>query len=160
MAKQKMTELVRELMEGFTADSGIGLWDVEFVKEGRDRFLRVYIDRQPENGEERYVSTDDCELVSRYLSEKLDELDPVEENYYLEVSSPGMDRALTRPEHFARFAGHEIEISLYRALDGRKKYSGVLEGLEGDTVAFTDADGARREIKLADTAKIRLAVVF
>ena len=83
--------MIEEIGAGFLEESGLELYNVEFVKEGRDWFLRVYIDKLSPS-EEEYVSTDDCEKVSRFLSDQLDRLDLIEQNYYLEVSSPGMDR--------------------------------------------------------------------
>ena len=101
MAKKKITEIVEEITAEFLAENGLELYNSEFVKEGKDWFLRLYIDRltgedtaEAEEENEQYVSTDDCEKVSRYLSDELDRLDPIEQNYYLEVSSPGLDREL------------------------------------------------------------------
>lgn len=87
MAKKKIKELVEEISAGFMAENGLEIYNVEFIKEAKDWFLRVYIDKR-EGSEEEYVSTEDCEKVSRFLSEELDRLDPIEQNYYLEVSSP------------------------------------------------------------------------
>ena len=95
MAEVKITELAETILSEFLSQNKLELYNVEFVKEGKDRFLRVYIDKA-QDAEDEYVDTDDCELVSRYLSEKLDEEDPIEDNYYLEVSSPGLERTLFR----------------------------------------------------------------
>ena len=121
MAKKKITVLADELLSGFLQEEGLELYHSEFVKEGRDWFLRIYIDK-PEG--EGYIGTEDCEKVSRFLSEKLDEADPVEQNYYLEVSSPGMDRELIKPEHYRRYVGSEVEIRLYKARTAQKIYKG------------------------------------
>ena len=86
MAKIRIKELVAEELAGFLGENGLELYNVEFIKEGKDWFLRVYIDRTDDSS--GGISTDDCEKVSRYLSARLDELDPIEQNYYLEVSSP------------------------------------------------------------------------
>lgn len=112
MAKKKIKEIIEEIAFDFMTDNGLELYNVEFLKEGRDWFLRVYIDKQ--GAEDDYVDTDDCEKVSRLLSEKLDELDPIEQNYYLEVSSPGMDRELLTPKHFEKFTGKLVEVKLYK----------------------------------------------
>ena len=93
MAKKKITEIVAEELDGFLRENGYELYNIEFVKEASDRILRVYIDWK-QDGEVRYIGTDDCEKVSRYLSKRLDELDPIEGSYLLEVSSPGIDRTL------------------------------------------------------------------
>ena len=148
--------MVAAELEGFLSENGYELYNVEFVKEGRDWFLRVYIDL-PDPDE--YVGTEDCEKVSRYLSEVLDEKDPIAQNYYLEVSSPGMDRALIRDEDYDRYAGRQVEVSLYSAINGRKKLEGTLKGLEGDEIVITDDSG---EIRLPreKVAKTKLAVIF
>ena len=139
MAKKKITEVVAELAGEFLAENGYELYNTEYVKEGRDWFLRVYIDKvqAAEQEEQSYISTEDCEKVSRFLSEKLDEADPIEQNYYLEVSSPGMDRPLVRPEHYERYVGEEVEIRLYKAMDGVKNIQGVLEGFDRENSVAT-----------------------
>ena len=123
----KVTELAAELAEPIVQAAGCTLWDVEYVKEAGTWFLRVYIDK--EGG----VSINDCEAVSRPLSDKLDESDPIEGSYTLEVSSAGADRVLKKPEHFRQFTGAEVEVRLYRPREGRKDFVGVLQGwTEGD----------------------------
>ena len=110
----KVVSLVEDLVKDFLKENDLYLWDCEFVKEGRDWFLRLYVDRT--DGE--YVSTDDCEKVSRFLSAEMDERDPIEQNYYLEVSSPGMDRELIKPEHFRACLGQEVEVRTYVPIKG------------------------------------------
>ena len=153
------------------------MYHSEFVKEGSDWFLRVYIDFKPENGAgERYVSTDDCEKVSRFLSEAMDQADPIEQNYYLEVSSPGMDRPLLKAEHWRRYIGCQVEVRLYRGKDGTKNITGTLDSFddapkagganEADApkadprVTITDENGKVWELALSEIAKARLAVIF
>jgi len=168
MAKKKITDVVTELAGDFLAENGYELYNTEFVKEGRDWFLRVYVDlaqpakeSQADGEEPRYISTEDCEKVSRFLSEKLDEADPIEQNYYLEVSSPGLDRPLIKPEHYARYVGEEVEVKLYKAIDGVKNLQGVLESFDGESGAVVvTVDGKTYELTLADIAKANLAVVF
>lgn len=171
MGKKKITDVVAELSGDFLANNGYELYNTEFVKEGRDWFLRVYIDKvQADEGGPQYVSTEDCEKVSRFLSEKLDEADPIEQNYYLEVSSPGMDRPLIRPEHYERYVGEEVEIKLYKARDGVKHIQGVLESFDKDAGAVVvrcpdpgkngNPEGKTYELTLAEIAKANLAVVF
>ena len=106
----KVTDTVAQLALPFVESAGCSLWDVEYVKEAGEWFLRIYIDK--EGG----VSIEDCEAVSRPLSDKLDEADPIEGSYTFEVSSAGADRVLKKPEHFARFQGSEVEVRLYRCL--------------------------------------------
>lgn len=157
MAKKKITDIAEELLQGFLQEEGYELYDSEFVKEGRDWFLRIYIDKPEEQG---YIGTEDCEKVSRYLSDRLDEADPVDKEYYLEVSSPGMDRVLARPEHYARYVGREVEIRLYKGRDGTKNIKGTLTAFEGDDVKVTDGSGKVWDLTLEEIAKTRLAVVF
>ena len=156
MAGKKVKDMVASELEGFLSDNGYELYNVEFVKEGRDWFLRVYIDF-PDPDE--YVGTEDCEKVSRYLSQVLDEKDPIEQNYYLEVSSPGMDRALIRDIDFERYAGRQVEVSLYSALDGQKKLEGTLVGLEGDEIVIQN-DAKEWRLPKDKVAKTKLAVIF
>ena len=166
MAKKKITEIVEEITADFLGQNGLELYNSEFVKEGKDWFLRVYIDKLPKEGadgnvEEEYVSTDDCESVSRFLSAELDRLDPIEQNYYLEVSSPGLDRALLKEKDFIRFCGHMVDISLYKTIDGKKAYQGTLKGLTDDNkIVITDEKGEEIEFPREQVAKARLAVIF
>ena len=120
----KVTDAVAALALPVVEEAGCTLWDVEYVKEAGTWFLRVYIDK--EGG----VSIDDCEAVSRPLSDRLDQADPIEGSYTFEVSSAGADRALKKPEHFARFQGSEVEVKLYRPREGRKEFVGLLRNYE------------------------------
>lgn len=156
MSKKKITEIVAGMLETFLQENGFSLWDCEYVKEGPDHYLRVYIDRL--DGE--YISTDDCELVSRFLDGRLDEEDPIPENYILEVSSPGLDRALTKEEHFAAYQGAEVDVKLYRQYNGSKEITGILGEVTEDTVSLTAENGETVKFPRKDIAKIRLTVVF
>ena len=149
----KVTELTAALAGPIVQAQGCCLWDVEYVREAGQWFLRVYIDK-PEG-----VSINDCEAVSRPLSDALDEADPIEGSYVLEVSSAGADRPLKRPEHFARFMGSQVEVRLYRALEGRKEYVGALSGWEDGNVTI-QADGESRTFLKKDVAQVRLYVTF
>lgn len=180
MAKKKITDLIEEITADFLAENGLELYNSEFVKEGRDWFLRVYIDKLPaaqietvhadtaaEAAEDaqtasstQYVSTDDCEKVSRFLSAELDRLDPIAQNYYLEVSSPGMDRELLREKDFIRFAGEQVDISLYKALDGRKTFEGTLIGMTDGQIVLRQSDGTEFTFPREQVAKTKLAVIF
>ena len=124
----KVTELTAGLAAPIVEAAGCSLWDVEYVKEAGEWFLRIYIDK--EGG----VSINDCEAVSRPLSDALDEADPIEGSYTLEVSSAGADRVLKKPEHFAQFTGSEVDVKLYRAREGRKELTGVLKGYDNGNV--------------------------
>ncbi len=149
----KITELVASMAAPIAEGAGCSLWDVEYVREAGEWFLRVYIDKA--GG----VSIDDCEAVSRPLSDQLDEADPIEGSYVLEVSSAGADRPLKKPEHFARFLDAEVEVRLYRAMEGRKDYVGILKGYENGDVTIETAAGPRTFAK-KDVAQVRLYVRF
>ena len=147
----KVTELVRALAQPIAAENGCSIWDVEYVREAGTWFLRVYLDK--EGG----VTIDDCEAVSRPLSDALDEADPIEGSYTLEVSSAGIDRVLRHPEHFAAFLGAEVEVRLYRPVEGGKDQVGVLrEYRDGDVTI--EAGGVRRYFAKRDVAQVRLYV--
>ena len=159
MAKKKIKEIIEEISAAFMEENGLELYYVEFVKEGRDWFLRVYIDKLSASAEE-YISTDDCEKVSRFLSEELDRLDPIEQNYYLEVSSPGMDRQLLTERHYEKYTGRQVEVKLYEAVDGRKTFEGVLLGLSEGNVVIRDEQDKELMFPRQQVAKTSLAVVF
>ena len=146
-------------MENYENAADYELSRTEFVKEGQDWYLRVYVDKR-EGEDYGIMGTDDCEAISRYLSGKLDEADPIKQNYYLEVSSPGMDRPLISDKDFARFMGSEVEIKLYKPLDGSKFYTGKLTGYENGAVTIKDAKGKEITLQKSDAAKINLAVIF
>jgi len=130
MAKKKITEIVADMLQEFLQQEGYELYNIEFMKEGRDWFLRVYLDKVSGEG---YIGTEDCEKVSRYLSEKLDEEDPIEQNYYLEVSSPGFNRELRRPDHFEVCIGDAVLVRTIRPRDGVRNFSGVLKSYDNGT---------------------------
>ena len=159
MAGKKVEELIAFWMESYENAADYELSRTEFVKEGQDWYLRVYVDKVEGEGYGT-MGTDDCEAISRYLSAKLDEADPIRQNYYLEVSSPGMDRPLISDKDFARFMGSEVEIKLYKPLDGSKFYTGTLTGYENGAVTIQDAKGKEITLQKSDAAKINLAVIF
>lgn len=166
MSKIKVKDLAEQILGEFLKENNLELWNTEFVKEGKDWFLRVYIDK-PYGAEQEYVDINECELVSRYLSDKLDELDPIEQNYILEVSSPGLDRELLTKEHYVRFTGKAVDVKLYKAFDGAKNYDGVvLLGLENDILsveipaAKKGQEPKRLDIPFEQVAKTKLTVIF
>ena len=145
----KVTETVSALALPYVEAAGCSLWDVEYVKEAGEWFLRVYIDK--EGG----VSIDDCEAVSRPLSDALDQADPIEGSYTFEVSSAGADRALKKPEHFARYQGEEVEVRLYRPREGRKEFVGKLLSWEDGSVTL-DMGGTPVGFGKQEIALVRL----
>jgi ribosome maturation factor RimP len=152
---KSVTARVGELLADWLPQHGYELWDVEFAKSGADRDLNVYVDGADGMG------TDDCEFVSRYLEARLDEEGLIEGAYRLIVSSPGMDRPLLTDGHFARYRGAPVDVSLYRGVDGRKTYSGILGERTADTLFLLSEEGGR-EIGLPReyVSKVRLQVIF
>ena len=146
---KKVTELTAELALPLAEAAGCSLWDVEYVREAGTWYLRVFLDA-PEG-----VSIDQCEAVSRPLSDALDEVDPIQGSYVLEVGSAGAERALKKPEHFAQFQGAEVEVKLYRARDGRKDYVGLLESYEDGDVTL-NVGGAPMKFEKKELALVRL----
>ena len=139
---------------GVVEPMGFELVGVEFhSRPGHGGVLRVYIDHQ--DG----IDVDDCAAVSRQLSAVLDVEDPIREAYDLEISSPGLDRPLFKREDYLRFAGHQVSIRLRDKLDGRRRYKGVLQGLDEDKV-LVDADGERWELPLELIEQARLVPEF
>ena len=152
---KKITELAAELAAPAIAEAGCTLWDVEYVKEGGVWYLRVLLDK--EGG----VDILDCEAVSRKLSDLLDEADPIEGSYTLEVGSAGAERALKRPGDFEKFLGSPVLVKLYRAMEGRKEIPGVLTAYDGASGAVTVEDGGvSRTFEKKDVALVRLRVEF
>lgn len=130
---------------------GLILWDVRFVKEGASWYLRIFIDK--EGG----VTLDDCEAMSRAVNGPIDEADPISQAYFLEVSSPGIERELNRPEHFEMMKGRDVSVNLYRPTeDGDKEIIAELIGLEGDNIVLADLDGVRFEINKKDAVSVKL----
>ena len=155
MAKANNTELkVLPLLEPIVEANCLELVDLEFVKEGVNWYLRVYIDK--DGG----VNIDDCELVSRALEAKLDEKDPIEQAYILEVSSPGIDRPLKKEADFVKYQGEIIDVKLYKAVNGSKQYQGKLLGLENGVLSIEEENGNVVAFEYKDTASVRLAVIF
>ncbi|MTI57342.1 ribosome maturation factor RimP [Geosporobacter ferrireducens] len=154
MAKKRTVDIVEAFALPIAEENGVELVDVEYIKEGQDWFLRVYIDK--ENG----ITLDDCQAVSEALSKKLDETDPIEESYYLEVSSPGLDRELKKDKDYEKFKGRMIQISLYEPLDGKKMIEGELLGLEGNAVVIKVDERHNLEIPREKIGKVKLAVII
>ena len=143
---QRVEALVRPTVEGM----GLRLWDVVFEKEGPDWYLRVLIDK------DGTMDTDTCADVSHALDPILDEADPIDQSYYLEVGSPGLGRKLTRPEHYEALKGQKIRVKLIRPnADGVREFSGILTGREGSTVTVnTDAGAVTFEVNAASSVNL------
>ena len=149
----KVTELVAQFALPVVQAHGCQLWDVEYVREGSDYFLRLYLDK--EGG----VDILDCEAVSRKVSDLLDEADPIEASYMFEVSSAGAERPLKRPSDFERFMGSPVLVKTYKNRDGRKEFAGTLVGYEDGAVLLEMGKETLRFEK-AEVALVRLRVVF
>ena len=147
-------QTVREKAEALgtpVADSlGLTLWDTEYVKEGASYFLRFYIDK--ENG----VTLDDCEAFSRQIDPLLDEEDFIDDAYYLEVSSPGIERKLTKPRHFEMCMGEELRVRLIRPLDGVKEFTGLLSAFADGIITLSTSEG-EKNIELKACAWVHLS---
>lgn len=133
---------------------GFELVDIEYVKEAGTWYLRAYIDK--EGG----IAVDDCEVISRKLSDWLDKEDFIDESYILEVSSPGLGRPLKKEKDFARSLGKDVEVRLYRQLNRQKEFTGVLSAYDESTVTLTMEDESQMVFERGDIALIRLALDF
>ena len=158
MAKEDIGKKVTELLEEFCEGRELEVYRVQYKKEGPDWKLKVFLDK-PQDAETEYVDINECEEATRYLSDKLDELDLIDRAYMLEVSSPGLDRELIKESDYVRFAGREVEVKLFTAVDGRKNFDGTLVGLEDGIVTIRVNDS---DVKLPydKISKINLAVIF
>ena len=148
--EQKTEQLLTPIVEEY----GFELVDVESVKEGSTWYLRSYIDTP--GG----ISIDDCEKVSRRLSDLLDQEDFIEDAYIMEVSSPGLGRPLKKEKDFRRSLGEEVEIRTYRMIDKQKEFTGILKDYDENTVTITLADETEKTFDKDDIALIRLAFDF
>lgn len=148
----KIADVITELAKPVILRLGCILWDVEYVKEAGQKILRIYIDK--EGG----VSIEDCENVSRALDPVLDEKDPIDEPYVFEVSSAGLERRLTRPEHFFCFIDHIVEIKLYKAENGTKVFSGVLKKYEDGNISLLIDDEVKSFTK-KDVASVHISLL-
>ena len=148
--KGNTVELVAELVKPIAEEMGLSLWDVRFLKEGAQWYLRIFIDK--DSG----VTIEDCEELTRAVDQPLDELDPIEQTYILEVSSPGIERELIKPEHFDAFLGAAVMVRLIRPdAGGQRDLSGTLAAHDKDTVTII-CDGAEFVINKKDTVYIKL----
>jgi ribosome maturation factor RimP len=158
MSKRENYEArTEELLLPIAEENHVEIYDVEYVKEGSDWYLRCYIDK------EEGVSINDCEAVSRALSDRLDEADFVEEAYILEVSSPGLGRQLKKDKHLAKSLGEEVDIKTYKPVNGVKEFTGILKAFDENTITI-EMDSAGETQKAAlnrkEIAAIKLTLDF
>jgi ribosome maturation factor RimP len=157
VSMSKVTEVVEELAAPIFLELGLELVEIEYVKEGKNWFLRVYIDS------DKGVDIEECGLVSERLSEKLDEIDPIPHNYFLEVSSPGAERPLKKEKDFEKAIGKNVFIKTYEPIDGEKSFEGTLLEFDGQHLKIEIKIKTRKksiEIPFEKVANARLAVTF
>ena len=148
--KKNTVGIVTDLVRPITDELGLDLWDVRFEKEGSVWYLRVFLDK------EEGVNIDDCENVSRRLSPILDEVDPIEQSYTLEVSSPGIGRDLRRPAHFEAFWGADIHVRLIRPVEGERDFIGQLVSYEDGKITLLLDEDLEMSVGLDETSFVRL----
>ena len=149
----KVTEQVAQFAEPVVRAHGCTLWDVEYVREGGEWFLRLYIDK--DGG----VDISDCEAVSRAVDPILDEKDPIPDSYNFEVCSAGLERQLKRPSNFEQFMGSAVTVKLFKAVNGAKEYAGTLTGYNDGAVTI-EAAGTTYTFQKNEVAQVRLRVEF
>lgn len=142
---------VLKIAQPIATDLGFDIWDIKFVKEGSGYYLRIFIDS--ENG----INIEDCEKMSRAIDKPLDELDPIAQNYCLEVCSPGVERELTKDEHFKKYIGQKIIVRLFRPIDnGSKQISGILSDFDKNELIILTADSGTLKILRKDIVSVKL----
>lgn len=149
--RKNTAAVVRELLEGTAAELGYVLWDVEYVKEGAEMVLRITIDS------EKGIDIDDCERMHRTIDPILDEADPIECSYRLEVSSPGVERTLSRPEHFDSCIGEKVEVRLFAPVNGAKTIVGTLLYHDGTSFTIETEAGS---VTIERSAAAKVSTVF
>ena len=155
MTKREEYEMKTEqLLEPILKELQFELYDVEFVKEAGTFYLRAFIDK--EDG----ITINDCETVSRKLSDLLDQKDFIPDSYILEVSSPGLGRQLKKEKHFEKSIGEEVELKLFKAIEKQKEFSGILESFTDEVLVIQEEDGNLIEFERNNIATVRLAVHF
>ncbi|BBH20833.1 ribosome maturation factor RimP [Paenibacillus baekrokdamisoli] len=153
MSTPKIKTVVEEMVRPFLDDNGFELVDVEYVKEGSNYFLRVFVDK------EGSIDIDECGRISEFLSDKLDENDPITEAYFLEVSSPGAERPLKKPEDVHKAVGKHVFLTTYEPIGGAKEFEGKLLSFDGEA-AVVEIGKKQHAIPYEKVASARLAIVF
>ena len=150
MAKQNTAQRVEEIISPYAKELGLEIWDVRFAKEGSEWFLRIFIDKQ--GG----VGIDDCVDLTHAISGALDEADPISQAYTLEVSSPGVERELTRKEHFLKNIGSPVMLRTVRAIDGVRDFKGELASFEDNKIKIIMQNGEELCVDKKETAHVKL----
>lgn len=157
MSKRETYEARFEaILEPIVKENGLSIYDVEYVKEGSDWYLRGYIEK------EEGINIKDCEVVSRAVSDILDKEDFIEDAYILEISSPGLGRALKKDKHFDKSIGEQVEIRLYKPVEKQKEFTGILDSYDKDSITLTNVDDTVNTMRFerANVALVRLALDF
>ncbi|QNB45727.1 ribosome maturation factor RimP [Thermanaerosceptrum fracticalcis] len=151
MQGKKTQDVVYELVKPLIEDKGMELVDVEFVKEGPNWYLRIYIDK--ENG----VDLDDCQEISGIISDLLDEADPIPQSYFLEVSSPGIERPLKKEKDFIKYKNHAVNVSTFVPIEGKKVLQGKLGNVTSEVLAVILPNGQEIQVPRDKISQVRLA---
>lgn len=146
----KVETKVLEIAEPIARDLGLCIWDIEFVKEGADHYLRIYIDK--EGG----VGIDDCVNMSHAIDAPLDDADPIDVSYTLEVSSPGAERSLKTDAHFLAYIGEKVMVKLIRPVDGEREFRGILKGYDKGQVVFESNEGKTLSFNKKEASYIKV----
>ncbi len=154
MTYSKLELKLLELAKPVASENGCYIYDIEYVKEGKNRFLRIFADK-----EDGGISLNECEAINRTLSQVLDESDPISENYILEVSSPGIERRLRTSEHFEKYVGETVDIGLYQAQNGSKTLSGKLLAFDDGKITIETENG-KQSIMQSETTSVKLHFDF
>lgn len=150
MAGKVTVQSVYDIVKPFADEQGLDIWDVCFVKEGADWYLRIFVDK--DGG----VSIDDCVNLTHAISKPLDEADPIKQSYYLEVSSPGIERELTKNEHFKKFIGSKVLVRTIRPINNVRDFNGVLESFEDGKMIIRLKNDETLELTKKDTSFVKL----
>lgn len=153
MSTPKIKATVEEMIQPFLAENGFELVDIEYVKEGSNWFLRVFVDK--EDG----IDIDDCGRISEVLSEKLDKNDPIPTAYFLEVSSPGAERPLKKPEDVRKAVGKDVFVTTYEPINGQKEFEGRLLSFDQDELVI-EVGKKQYNVSYSKVASARLAIIF
>ncbi|HHX18793.1 MAG TPA: ribosome maturation factor RimP [Clostridium sp.] len=154
MSKRKIEEIATNLAEPVVKKNSFELVDVEFVKEGPNWYLRIYIDKP--GG----ITIDDCKVVSEEVSDLLDKEDPIPQSYFLEVSSPGLERPLKKDSDFEKFKGELVEVRLFKAINGKKIYAGELIGLIDNKIVISQDSMETIEFEREKVSLVRRTIIF
>jgi len=153
LSSPNIKSVVESMITPYLEENGFELVDIEYVKEGSSWYLRIFVDK--EGG----IDIEDCGRISEYVSQKLDEADPIEDAYFLEVSSPGAERPLKKPQDVAKSVGKHVFVTTYEPIGGLKEFEGELVSFDGETMVV-QVGGKDRAIPYNKVASARLAIVF